>query len=176
MAGLGGMNSISQIMAANGFVQPGPSPFQINNFGQNSIFNLMGGRGGDVRASSRAVGSNAGRDRSNNGRENSGKDKKYGIYPSLLNDVPAWLRSLRLHKYTLNFDGMTWRDMVIMDEGALEAKGVATLGARRRMLKTFEVVRKKMGVEMPNAGSGGAEGSNGTGAEGGAGANNGEDA
>ena len=100
MAGLGGMNSISQIMAANGFVQPGPGPFQINNFGQNSIFNLMGGRGGDVRASSRAVGSNAGRDRSNNGRENSGKDKKYDIYPSLLNDVPAWLRSLRLHKYT----------------------------------------------------------------------------
>ena len=71
---------------------------------------------------------------------------------------------------------MTWRDMVIMDEGALEAKGVATLGARRKMLKTFEVVRKKMGVEMPNAGSGGAEGSNGTGAEGGTGANNGEGA
>ena len=71
---------------------------------------------------------------------------------------------------------MTWRDMVIMDEGALEAKGVAALGARRKMLKTFEVVRKKMGVEMPNAGSGSAEGSNGTGAEGGAGANNGEDA
>ena len=40
----------------------------------------------------------------------------------------------------------------------------------------LEVVRKKMGVEMPNAGSGGAEGSNGTGAEGGAGANNGEGA
>ena len=166
----------AQMAAANGFMQPGLSPFQMNNLGQNSILNAMGGRGGGARTSSRAGGSNAGRDRSNNGRENSGKDKKYGIYPSLLNDVPAWLRSLRLHKYTLNFDGMTWRDMVIMDEGALEAKGVAALGARRKMLKTFEVVRKKMGVEMPNAGSGSAEGSNGTGAEGGAGANNGEDA
>ncbi|PAV16797.1 hypothetical protein PNOK_0686100 [Pyrrhoderma noxium] len=163
-------------MAANGFVQPGLSPFQMNNLGQNSILNAMGGRGGGARTSSRAGGSNAGRDRSNNGRENSGKDKEDDIDPSLLNDVPAWLRSLRLHKYTLNFDGMTWRDMVIMDEGALEAKGVAALGARRKMLKTFEVVRKKMGVEMPNTGSGSAEGSNGTGAEGGANANNGEDA
>jgi hypothetical protein len=29
----------------------------------------------------------------------------------------------------------------------LEAKGVSALGARRKMLKTFEVVRKKMGIE-----------------------------
>jgi hypothetical protein len=37
--------------------------------------------------------------------------------------------------------------MVMLDESALEAKGVAALGARRKMLKTFEVVRKKMGLE-----------------------------
>ncbi|KAF7299467.1 SAM domain-containing protein [Mycena indigotica] len=69
------------------------------------------------------------------------------VDPALLNDVPAWLRSLRLHKYTPNFEGMRWQDMVIMDEPALEAKGVAALGARRKMLKTFEIVRKKMGIE-----------------------------
>jgi hypothetical protein len=40
--------------------------------------------------------------------------------------------------------------MVLMDEAALEAKGVAALGARRKMLKTFELVRKKMGIEDPN--------------------------
>jgi len=34
-----------------------------------------------------------------------------------------------------------------MDEAALEVKGVAALGARRKMLKTFELVRKKMGIE-----------------------------
>jgi hypothetical protein len=59
------------------------------------------------------------------------------------------LRTLRLHKYTPNFEGMGWRDMVVLDEGQLEAKGVSALGARRKMLKTFEVVRKKMGIEMP---------------------------
>ncbi|KAJ7644474.1 hypothetical protein FB45DRAFT_736333 [Roridomyces roridus] len=69
------------------------------------------------------------------------------VDPALLHDIPAWLRSLRLHKYTPNFEGMHWQDMVIMDEAALEGKGVAALGARRKMLKTFEIVRKKMGIE-----------------------------
>ncbi|KAJ7863482.1 hypothetical protein B0H14DRAFT_2505350 [Mycena olivaceomarginata] len=69
------------------------------------------------------------------------------VDPALLNDIPAWLRSLRLHKYTPNFEGMRWQDMVVMDEAALEGKGVAALGARRKMLKTFELVRKKMGIE-----------------------------
>jgi hypothetical protein len=69
------------------------------------------------------------------------------VDPALLNDIPGWLRSLRLHKYTPNFEGMRWQDMVVMDEAALEGKGVAALGARRKMLKTFEIVRKKMGIE-----------------------------
>ncbi|KAI0783417.1 hypothetical protein C8Q75DRAFT_884727 [Abortiporus biennis] len=72
------------------------------------------------------------------------------VDPKILEDIPAWLRSLRLHKYTPNFEGMNWKDIVILDEAALEAKGVAALGARRKMLKTFEIVRKKMGME--NAG------------------------
>lgn len=71
------------------------------------------------------------------------------VDPALLNDVPGWLRSLRLHKYTPNFEGMDWKDMVVMDEAALEAKGVAALGARRKMLKTFQLVREKMGIEEP---------------------------
>ncbi|KAJ4482518.1 hypothetical protein J3R30DRAFT_3700054 [Lentinula aciculospora] len=69
------------------------------------------------------------------------------VDPQILNDVPAWLRSLRLHKYTPNFETMKWQDMVVLDEAQLEAKGVAALGARRKMLKTFELVRKKMGIE-----------------------------
>ncbi|KAH8822553.1 hypothetical protein DL96DRAFT_1698105 [Flagelloscypha sp. PMI_526] len=69
------------------------------------------------------------------------------VDPSLLHDIPSWLRSLRLHKYTPNFEGMNWQDMVVMDDAQLEAKGVAALGARRKMLKTFEVVRKKMNIE-----------------------------
>jgi len=77
------------------------------------------------------------------------KKDEEGVDPKLLEDIPGWLRSLRLHKYTPNFEGMSWRDMVTLDEAQLEAKGVAALGARRKMLKTFEVVRKKMNIEFP---------------------------
>lgn len=69
------------------------------------------------------------------------------VDPNVLHDIPGWLRTLRLHKYTPNFEGMKWQDMVMMDDEALEKKGVAALGARRKMLKTFELVRKKMGIE-----------------------------
>ena len=39
--------------------------------------------------------------------------------------------------------------MVMMDDRALEEKGVAALGARRKMLKTFEAVRQKYGIDPP---------------------------
>jgi len=71
--------------------------------------------------------------------------------PEMLNDIPAWLRGLRLHKYTQCFEGMTWEEIVVLDDSALEAKGVAALGARRRLLRTFEHVRKRMGLEEPNS-------------------------
>ena len=41
------------------------------------------------------------------------------------------------------------REMVVMDERVLEAQGVAALGAPCKMLKTFEVVHKKMGTNDP---------------------------
>ncbi|KAI8322627.1 hypothetical protein GQ54DRAFT_244860, partial [Martensiomyces pterosporus] len=56
----------------------------------------------------------------------------------LLKDIPAWLRGLRLHKYTDCFAGMDWKDIVNMNDEQLQAKGVAALGARRKMLKVFE--------------------------------------
>ncbi|KAF9476371.1 hypothetical protein BDN70DRAFT_882550 [Pholiota conissans] len=71
--------------------------------------------------------------------------------PEMLKDIPGWLRSLRLHKYTQCFDGITWEEMVVLDDATLEAKGVAALGARRRLLRTFEHVRKTMGMEEPTS-------------------------
>jgi hypothetical protein len=71
--------------------------------------------------------------------------------PELLKDIAAWLRSLRLHKYTQCFDGLTWQEIVYLDDAALEARGVAALGARRRLLRSFEQVRKEMGMEEPNS-------------------------
>lgn len=134
-------------MAAGGFMQPGLG------FGAQALLNNMNARS-NTRGSSRMGGGPGGSGtRSNNGRDT--KDKEDDFEPSLLNDVPAWLRSLRLHKYTPNFEGMTWREMVVMDDAALEGKGVAALGARRKMLKTFETVRSKMGIEMPKGSEGG---------------------
>ncbi|KAK0241529.1 hypothetical protein EDD85DRAFT_404307 [Armillaria nabsnona] len=77
--------------------------------------------------------------------------KEEDIDPQLLEDVPAWLKSLRLHKYTPCFEGMDWRDMIKLDEDTLEKKGVAALGARRRLVKTFDAVKRKMGMESPTS-------------------------
>lgn len=54
---------------------------------------------------------------------------------ALLKDIPAWLRSLRLHKYTPTFEKYKWEDMIKMDDAALEQAGVSALGARRKLLK-----------------------------------------
>ncbi|KAI8096455.1 uncharacterized protein BX664DRAFT_324037 [Halteromyces radiatus] len=59
----------------------------------------------------------------------------------LLNDVPGWFRSLRLHKYNAIFESMRWQDIIRLSDQDLQTKGVAALGARRKMLKVFETVR-----------------------------------
>lgn len=55
--------------------------------------------------------------------------------------MPAWLRSLRLHKYNTIFSDTKWQTIIVMNDTDLIAKGVAALGARRKMLKVFENVR-----------------------------------
>ncbi|CAG8493277.1 8290_t:CDS:2 [Paraglomus occultum] len=82
-----------------------------------------------------------------------GKNKKKqnddSVDFDLLQDIPAWLRSLRLHKYTPMFEGMKWQEIIELDDTQLEQKGVAALGARRKMLKEFEKVKnaiKEQGV------------------------------
>lgn len=134
----------AQMAAAGGFGQPGLNPFmglqqqqQMNNRNNNN----------------RAPGGRPSGNKSASGRE---KKDEEDVDPKVLEDVPAWLRSLRLHKYTPNFEGMNWRQMVVMTEADLEKQGVAALGARRKMLKTFEVVRKKMGIDSPVEGGAGA--------------------
>ena len=136
--GLSPEQMIAMQMAAAGQLgqlgQPGLSPFGMGmgNQGMARGNRGMGNRGGNAKPPGQ--------------RE---KKDDEDVDPKLLDDIPGWLRSLRLHKYTPNFENMHWRDMVVMDEAQLEAKGVAALGARRKMLKTFEVVRKKMGIEGP---------------------------
>ncbi|KAJ3103939.1 hypothetical protein HDU97_009751 [Phlyctochytrium planicorne] len=58
-----------------------------------------------------------------------------------LSDIPSWLRSLRLHKYTPIFEGYDWKDMIKLNDDGLQAHGVSALGARRKLLKVFELIR-----------------------------------
>ncbi|RCK56243.1 Protein VTS1 [Candida viswanathii] len=59
----------------------------------------------------------------------------------LLNNIPAWLKLLRLHKYTDCLKDIQWRELIELDNDQLEAKGVAALGARRKLLKAFDAVK-----------------------------------
>lgn len=54
---------------------------------------------------------------------------------ALMADVPAWLRALRLHKYTDVLGHLNWTDIVVLDDAGLQGKGVNALGARRKLLK-----------------------------------------
>ncbi|KAJ3333843.1 hypothetical protein HDU76_002564 [Blyttiomyces sp. JEL0837] len=79
-------------------------------------------------------------------KSKNGTHKEKGKIPEAvdleaLNDIPSWLRSLRLHKYTGVFETANWRDMVRMSDEDLTAKGVSALGARRKLLKVFELIR-----------------------------------
>ncbi|KAL9123450.1 MAG: hypothetical protein Q9217_007105 [Psora testacea] len=75
------------------------------------------------------------RGRSPRGRRGTSKPPEDPTDPALLQDIPNWLRSLRLHKYTENLKGMKWTELVELDDKGLEDKGVNALGARRKMLK-----------------------------------------
>jgi hypothetical protein len=80
------------------------------------------------------------RGRSPRGRRGSSKPPEDPTDPSLLQDIPAWLRSLRLHKYTDNLKDLSWKELVELDDDGLEKRGVNALGARRKMLKVCHIL------------------------------------
>jgi len=80
------------------------------------------------------------RGRSPRGRRGSSKPPEDPTDPGLLQDIPAWLRSLRLHKYTDNLKDLKWQELVELDDDGLEKRGVNALGARRKMLKVLVLV------------------------------------
>ncbi len=75
------------------------------------------------------------RGRSPRGRRGTSKPPEDPTDPSLLQDIPSWLRSLRLHKYTDNLKDFKWTELIEFDDKGLEDRGVNALGARRKMLK-----------------------------------------
>ncbi|POS84021.1 SAM/Pointed [Erysiphe pulchra] len=82
------------------------------------------------------------RGRSPRGKRGSSKPPEDPTDLSLLQDIPSWLRSLRLHKYTENLKDMKWTELIELSDQALEERGVNALGARRKMLKVFEQVKE----------------------------------
>lgn len=60
----------------------------------------------------------------------------------LLNNIPAWLKLLRLHKYTDCLKGLHWKTLVDLSDEQLEERGVKALGARRKLLKAFDAVKQ----------------------------------
>ncbi|OJJ47825.1 hypothetical protein ASPZODRAFT_64522 [Penicilliopsis zonata CBS 506.65] len=100
-------------------------------------FGLGGGHEGYLSDHSEVA-----RGRSPRGRRGSSKPPEDPTDPALLKDIPSWLRSLRLHKYTDNLKDLKWTELVELDDRALEDRGVNALGARNKMLKVFEQVRE----------------------------------
>lgn len=127
---------------------------QSNNFMLGNALNPMSGGLAPVGMGQFGMGglapegylsdhSDMNRGRSPRGRRGSSKPPEDPTDPTLLQDIPAWLRSLRLHKYTDNLKDMRWVDLIELDDKQLEERGVNALGARRKMLKVFEQVKGK---------------------------------
>ncbi|CEP12356.1 hypothetical protein [Parasitella parasitica] len=91
-----------------------------------------------LRNATNVVSSNGGNVLNGNGKDKKNLDV---VDMNLLEDVPAWLRSLRLHKYNPIFETLKWQEMLKMDDEALLNRGVAALGARRKLLKVFDQVK-----------------------------------
>uniref|UniRef100_A0A3Q2GP98 Sterile alpha motif domain containing 4B n=1 Tax=Cyprinodon variegatus TaxID=28743 RepID=A0A3Q2GP98_CYPVA len=62
-----------------------------------------------------------------------------------MKDVPAWLKSLRLHKYASLFSQMTYEEMMILTEQHLESQNV-TKGARHKIALSIQKLRERQGV------------------------------
>lgn len=142
----GGMSGGFQAMGAfaspqgNGFLNPYSGTSPLLNNGMVGLGGLgMGGHHEGYLSDH----SDINRGRSPRGRRGTSKPPEDPTDPTLLQDIPSWLRSLRLHKYTDNLKDLKWNELVELDDEALEKRGVNALGARRKMLKVFEQVKGK---------------------------------
>ena len=76
----------------------------------------------------------------------------------MIADVPYWLKTLRLHKYTAMMAEMRYEEMMGLDENSLEARGVTKVrvpvrlgismiiiiqGARRKILNSISKLKQR---------------------------------
>ncbi|KAF1843840.1 uncharacterized protein K460DRAFT_152295 [Cucurbitaria berberidis CBS 394.84] len=142
--GMGVMGNFASPQA-NGFLSAdyGGSGLMNNGMGTLNLSQFGMGMGNDSHG---FHGDQIDRGRSPRGRRGSSKPPEDPTDPSLLQDIPNWLRSLRLHKYTDNLKDLKWQELVELDDDGLEKRGVNALGARRKMLKVFEQVKEAKDV------------------------------
>jgi SAM domain (Sterile alpha motif) len=119
----------------NGYLAAFDGSSAMMNPGMGGLMPQMGHFGGGMNEGYLSDHSEIARGRSPRGRRGSSKPPEDPTDPHLLQDIPSWLRSLRLHKYTDNLKDMKWDELVLLDEKGLEARGVNALGARNKMLK-----------------------------------------
>ncbi|CAL8245823.1 unnamed protein product [Lota lota] len=62
-----------------------------------------------------------------------------------MRDVPAWLKSLRLHKYAALFSTMTYDEMMSLTEQQLESKQV-TKGARHKIVISIQKLKERQNL------------------------------
>ncbi|KAL9058657.1 MAG: hypothetical protein Q9162_001664 [Coniocarpon cinnabarinum] len=127
---------LSAYNAQQGLVN-GMGGMNLNAMGGMAGMGGMGGGDGFLHDPSEIQ-----RGRSPRGKRGNSRPPEDPTDLELLKDIPAWLRSLRLHKYTDNLKDIKWQDLVQYDEKALEDRGVAAKGARTKMLKVFQEVRE----------------------------------
>ena len=60
----------------------------------------------------------------------------------MITDVPAWLKSLRLHKYAQLFAQLTYEEMLALTEEQLAAQGV-TKGARHKIIISIRKLKER---------------------------------
>uniref|UniRef100_A0A3P8YGS4 Protein Smaug homolog 1 n=1 Tax=Esox lucius TaxID=8010 RepID=A0A3P8YGS4_ESOLU len=62
-----------------------------------------------------------------------------------MRDVPAWLKSLRLHKYASLFSTMTYDEMMSLTEQQLESQNV-TKGARHKIVISIQKLKERQNM------------------------------
>ncbi|XP_046886995.1 protein Smaug homolog 1 isoform X2 [Hypomesus transpacificus] len=68
-----------------------------------------------------------------------------GTGPGGNTNVPAWLKSLRLHKYAALFSTMTYDEMMSLTEQQLESQNV-TKGARHKIIISIQKLRERQNM------------------------------
>ncbi|XP_035290328.1 protein Smaug homolog 1 isoform X3 [Anguilla anguilla] len=68
-----------------------------------------------------------------------------GIGSGTNTNVPAWLKSLRLHKYAALFSTMTYDEMMSLTEQQLESRSV-TKGARHKIVISIQKLKERQNV------------------------------